>query len=623
MGDKNAPQGLAHYKMLSARNRMKLLLPFCLLVVGIVWSTSSLLPFSTVAESRLYLRQCTSCGEDGAGDQDGGRAKSSSLTLQLKTLNVQSARDQQVAHKERSGKKTGPGSDGSARHGSRAPRRTLVKEEDEDSHEDAVPVKNSSSPAEEEFQPDKPPEMEEMDILRTKLSAALMQSEKRAHGGDTRITGDLHTNGNRYALRILDEIRSNSLPFSIPNPKSSSKSSCQGKYIYVYNLPPEFNVDLAKRCDSLVPWFGLCDYFENSGFGKSINDSRILQPEGRWFNTHQYSLELVSHARILKYRCRTEDQSKASLFYIPYYGGLDVIRWHWALNATNSNRDALGRKLVQWLEKQPSWNRREGEDHILVLGKISWDFRRQLTGDWGSRLLEFSEMQKVTKLLIERNPWHKNDIGVPHPTFFHPKSASDMRKWLSHIESQNRTHLVSFVGKDRHLDPHNVRSAIISQCRNATKSCYFLECEQDKCLLPAYVTRVFVTSHFCMQPPGDSPTRRSVFDSLVAGCIPVLFHPCTAYLQYPWHLPRNVSSWSVYVSETSVKSGRVNVVDVLSKISVKERDEMRRVIVSEIVPRIVYSEPGAEMTPFRDAFDVVLENLLFRASHSPDLEQMA
>lgn len=498
-----------------------------------------------------------------------------------------------------------------------------MKEEDEDSHEDAVPVKNSSSPAEEEFQPDKPPEMEEMDILRTKLSAALMQSEKRAHGGDTRITGDLHTNGNRYALRILDEIRSNSLPFSIPNPKSSSKSSCQGKYIYVYNLPPEFNVDLAKRCDSLVPWFGLCDYFENSGFGKSINDSRILQPEGRWFNTHQYSLELVSHARILKYRCRTEDQSKASLFYIPYYGGLDVIRWHWALNATNSNRDALGRKLVQWLEKQPSWNRREGEDHILVLGKISWDFRRQLTGDWGSRLLEFSEMQKVTKLLIERNPWHKNDIGVPHPTFFHPKSASDMRKWLSHIESQNRTHLVSFVGKDRHLDPHNVRSAIISQCRNATKSCYFLECEQDKCLLPAYVTRVFVTSHFCMQPPGDSPTRRSVFDSLVAGCIPVLFHPCTAYLQYPWHLPRNVSSWSVYVSETSVKSGRVNVVDVLSKISVKERDEMRRVIVSEIVPRIVYSEPGAEMTPFRDAFDVVLENLLFRASHSPDLEQMA
>lgn len=501
--------------------------------------------------------------------------------------------------------------------------------------DDAVPAADAAQ-EEDESQPDRPQEMEEVDILRTELSAALMQREKRSHGGDTRITGDLHTNGNRYALRILDEIRSYSAPPWAENATASSSSSatdvsCQGKYIYVYDLPPEFNVDLAKRCDSLLPWFGLCEYFDNSGFGRPVgdptsdgrNESHILQPRGRWFNTHQYSLELVSHARILKYRCRTQDQSKASLFYIPYYGGLDVIRWHWALNATNEKRDALGRKLVHWLEKQPSWNRREGLDHVLVLGKISWDFRRQVTGDWGSRLLEFPEMQKVTKLLIERNPWHRNDIGVPHPTFFHPKSAADMRRWLAHVEAQTRTNLVSFVGKDRHLDPNNVRSALIRQCRNATGTdCYFLECEQEKCLLPAYVTKVFLTSHFCMQPPGDSPTRRSVFDSLVAGCIPVLFHPCTAYLQYPWHLPRNASSWSVYVSETDVKSGKLNVVDVVKRISAQQRAAMRRVIIRAIVPRIVYAEPGADMAPFQDAFDVVLHNLLFRASQSssPDLE---
>uniref|UniRef100_A0A7I4C730 Exostosin GT47 domain-containing protein n=2 Tax=Physcomitrium patens TaxID=3218 RepID=A0A7I4C730_PHYPA len=85
---------------------------------------------------------------------------------------------------------------------------------------------------------------------------------------------------------------------------------------------------------------------------------------------------------------------------------------------------------------------------------------------------------------------------------------------------------------------------------SAHRGCYFLECERHKSLLvfvkykliPAHVTKVFLTSHFCMQPPGDSPTRRSEFDSLVAGCIPVLFHPSTAYLQYPKHLPRNTTS---------------------------------------------------------------------------------
>lgn len=61
-------------------------------------------------------------------------------------------------------------------------------------------------------------------------------------------------------------------------------------------------MDLVKRCDSLLPWFGLCEYFENSGLGKPVasdqrknRSSQILQPIERWFNTHQYSLELVSN----------------------------------------------------------------------------------------------------------------------------------------------------------------------------------------------------------------------------------------------------------------------------------------------------------------------------------------
>ncbi|XWS09224.1 hypothetical protein CRYUN_Cryun40dG0067200 [Craigia yunnanensis] len=37
--------------------------------------------------------------------------------------------------------------------------------------------------------------------------------------------------------------------------------------------------------------------------------------------------------------------------------------------------------------------------------------------------------------------------------------------------------------------------------------------------------RVFQSSIFCLQPLGDSYTRRSIFDSILAGCIPVLFHP--------------------------------------------------------------------------------------------------
>uniref|UniRef100_A0A0E0ED15 Uncharacterized protein n=1 Tax=Oryza meridionalis TaxID=40149 RepID=A0A0E0ED15_9ORYZ len=37
----------------------------------------------------------------------------------------------------------------------------------------------------------------------------------------------------------------------------------------------------------------------------------------------------------------------------------------------------------------------------------------------------------------------------------------------------------------------------------------------------------------------DSYTRKSTFDSMLAGCISVFLHPASAYNQYTWHLPRD------------------------------------------------------------------------------------
>lgn len=450
----------------------------------------------------------------------------------------------------------------------------------------------------------------------------LKQSDEQ-NGGEPEVEedGNRRSKVNILRTQIFEELQAESLPYSAIR-SGERDASCEGKYIYVYDLPPEFNIDLAARCDSLFPAFNLCDFFADSGTGKPVdtheNGSQIFVPAGRWFNTHQYALELVSHARIKRYKCLTENPDQAALFYIPFYAGLDVIRWNFARDSTNEKRDALSMKLLRWLEKQPSWRRRRGRDHVLVLGKISWDFRRQEDGgEWGSRLLELPETQDVTKVLIERNPWAKNDIGVPHPTFFHPRSADDINTWLEHIRSQSRTSLVTFVGKER-PGTANVRGELVKQCRYRTEECRFVQCNHNLCQNPAFVTEAFLTTHFCMQPVGDSPTRRSVFDSLIAGCIPVLFHPCTAYVQYPWHLPKNESSWSVYISEDEVKRGEGDVVDVLRKISVAERDAMRATIVSTIIPGLLYSAPGSDVFPYRDAFDISIDQLLHRVSKIVD-----
>ena len=410
-------------------------------------------------------------------------------------------------------------------------------------------------------------------------------------------------------------IRSKMLPYNTRKVENSAEESCEGRHVYVYDLPPEFNKELVGMCDHLFPWFNLCSYVTDSGRGVPVNSmddgKQIFVPGDRWFNTHQYALEMISHARILKHRCRTEDRSKANLFYVPYYAGLDIIRWHFDPSTTNEKKDVLSLQLVRWLQEQAEFRRHNGKDHMLVLGKISWDFRRQPGQNWGSRMLSLPELKDVRRLLIERDPWCDHDIGVPHPTYFHPQSAAEIDTWLAHVRSQQRPHLVTFVGKERKNDPKNPRTALVRQCMNVSSEadCKFVECTGDKCLHPAFVTKAFLATDFCMQPVGDSPTRRSVFDSLIAGCIPVLFHPQTAYTQYPWHLPRNETMWSVYIPEEDVIKGTVSVIDTLKKITVAQRDAMRNYIINTMVPGLIYSAPGADVSPYRDAFDISMDQV--------------
>ena len=49
-------------------------------------------------------------------------------------------------------------------------------------------------------------------------------------------------------------------------------------------------------------------------------------------------------------------------------------------------------------------------------------------------------------------------------------------------------------------------------------------------------------------PFGDSPSRRGIFDALVCGCIPILYHRHS--MHYPWHVP-NISLASLLVPAPS------------------------------------------------------------------------
>eukprot|EP00850_Spirogloea_muscicola_P007496 SM000038S14309 [mRNA] locus=s38:159120:160865:- [translate_table: standard] len=450
--------------------------------------------------------------------------------------------------------------------------------------------------------------------------------------------------------------------------------SCAGRRVYMYDLPPRFNTDLLAGCADIFPWTSACEYFENEGLGAvtaldskvhwagprtrhlwpsnaaltavgvrawtthpshaaalAARSKQVLVPRGTWYKTHQYSLDIIFHSIMRQHACLTTDAASlaarrdclselrpaladaADAFYVPFYAGWDVLRWN-LRQSPAAVKDALGQELLAWLADQPPFARRGGAGHFVVLGKIADDFRRQPDmpdGTWGSNLLFAAAMAPVARLTLEACPDEQSDHSVPHPVYFHPASERDLRLWQRRVLSAHRTTLVSFAGLPRPEDATSIRSILMEQCSSAgAPACMLLECHGTACLGPeATVGELFLHSSFCLQPRGDSPTRRSVFDALLAGCIPVLFHPRTAY-DHRWHLPADNATWSIFFPEWVVADRVVDVIASLAAVPEQRVHAMRRAIVTDILPGLLYFKPGARHPSVRDAFDISIDHLL-------------
>ncbi|XP_062202040.1 xyloglucan galactosyltransferase KATAMARI1 homolog [Phragmites australis] len=384
---------------------------------------------------------------------------------------------------------------------------------------------------------------------------------------------------------------------------------CSGRYIYIQDLPSRFNADLLRDCRSLSDWTNMCKHIANAGMGPRLTRTGGVLPSTGWYDTNQFTLEVIFHNRMRQYGCLTADASLAAAVYVPYYPGLDVGRYLWRFS--NNMRDALAEDLADWLRSSPAWAAHGGQDHFLVGGRIAWDFRRE-EGEWGSRLLLLPEARNMTALVLESSPWHSSDVVVPYPTYFHLSRSAEVASWQRAVRRSRRPWLFAFAGARRN-DDGGLRDRLIDQCARSRR-CGLLQCDRGRrndCYAPGNVMRLFKSAAFCLQPPGDSYTRRSVFDAMLAGCVPVFFHPGSAYVQYRWHLPADHAKYSVFVPKDGVRNRTVQVEDVLRAFGAVQVAAMREQLV-RMIPGIVYMDPRARAGRFRDAFDIAVDDVIQR-----------
>lgn len=382
----------------------------------------------------------------------------------------------------------------------------------------------------------------------------------------------------------------------------------------MYDLPPEFNSEIYKNCDKLNPWGSRCEALSNDGFGGKATGVDRIMPKNladAWYNTYQFASEILFHNRLLSHKCRTLDPESAAAYYIPFYAGLTVGKYLWS-DYTAKDRDRHCEMMLEWVQgKYPYFNRSSGWDHFLVMGRITWDFRRTNDQDWGSSCINMPSMRNITRLLIEKNPWDYFDVGVPYPTGFHPNKPSDVVSWQEFVSSRERHSLFCFAGATRASITNDFRGVLLSQCRNSAGSCRLVDCSVENCGVgTSIILEMFLDSDFCLQPRGDSFTRRSIFDCMIAGSIPVFFWRRSAYFQYEWFLPGEPESYSVFIHRDEVKNGTL-VKSVLEKFSKEDIKRMRDKVV-EFIPKLIYAKPNEGLGSIKDAVDVAVDQVLKR-----------
>ncbi|KAJ8609489.1 hypothetical protein CTAYLR_005442 [Chrysophaeum taylorii] len=358
--------------------------------------------------------------------------------------------------------------------------------------------------------------------------------------------------------------------------------SCEGRRVFVYNLSSWSSSlwDVQEEDLTFDAAFG-----EAEGLG------------GHLRLTRQWSASQILYYRVSRSACRTRDPKGADVFVAPLWPKAKGFQR--MLAACNVSESTL-------LEALPYLAPETACRHLVLVAK---SFRSCSSGRWFYDPVD-PVFNKVAKFAYDEPlPWHPllfpnarqephlasyvrspeglvercsylggnasancgnppgrfpNIHSVPYPSSVHwSPGEPDPTTTTS---SPRRPILMLFVG---HFDKGGlVRAGIRTMCR---------EYDDPLVCTTSHATRDLAIkgqSVFCLEPPGDSPSRKSISDSLAFGCVPVVFENATA-AQYSLFWTEDAR---VTIDYASFVSGAVDLRDHLESYSADRVRAMQQAV---------------------------------------------
>ena len=426
--------------------------------------------------------------------------------------------------------------------------------------------------------------------------------------------------------------------------------------LYVYELPPAYrDLPTTHRNGTGNPLT----------LGNQQNSAKPHDATALW-NSEQYSVASLLYERAMSYRCRTRDPSKADLFFVPAFKQRLAEKQTCAEPGSAFGHKALSQRLKVPLPnatRPADWNgwwttleARGGADHIILNARsgMSWERYPYCELTMGAPALGaatyLSMEQSPAAALANGSKWvyPEGYCGQVCVDAYRPQLLSESFYWsipwtsYVHVDAEQRSpppwaslHLrkrlvVAHFGLlHKPILPRptlQLRERLIEQCRAAgsPEKCVHSLPHLNK---PEATALLYWESTFCMQPGGDTISRKGILDALLLGCIPVLFHKGQAH-QWPWHWGSWVDTATVLLNQTEVRNNRLNVIDALASIP-EERVHALQESIRKNAHFLHYSAVDTSELPSAlrywnvqdDAFEVLLDGA-WKVSRDAKLQQL-
>lgn len=405
--------------------------------------------------------------------------------------------------------------------------------------------------------------------------------------------------------------------------------------IFIYDLPGGLNSRLLE-CVSKFAKTEACFRADYCGYGPQLSEDQGLFLHGTW----QFNLEVIIHHKLLFSPYRTLDAAQADIFYVPYYSAFACFCYG------NKDRMYLLRrnmnKLTDFLQQFPYL--KANKPHLMTIGKIE----REHFGKTCPLLKVLNttnfhiiglETEAGMGLRQHYSNYSKPLIVAPYPSYGHYDSRNTYHNhYVSGLAHRDRTVYTFLAAGERRSN--YFRASIFDNLLsrpNTYKTKYNYEDflkkmtakdsdfrhrldQQGGMLESVWLTtpecrdkhHTFTLdwmqrSIFCLQPPGDSPTRKSFYDAIISGCIPVLFEQKNK-IKYPFERSLDYSQFTVSIDEDSIKRHKLPIATILSRFSPSKIKQLQ-ISVAKVSKHLQYSFPIIANQKHDDALHYILEEI--------------